>query len=126
MHARERVIRERFAGHNCSRCGRPHGHPGVLILARRHNVWLVLVTCPQCEHRGIFIVSFPSAAVQGEEGQRAADPAALDVRTLSAASLAGALPDAGVARAITLDDVLQMRAFLQRFDGDFQRAFAEP
>lgn len=126
MHARERVIREHFAGHDCSHCGQPQIHAGVLVLARRRDTWLVLVTCPRCDHRGIFVVSFPPAAGQSDPRLRAINPADLEVRALSPESLAAALPEALVAPVITWDDVLQMRTFLQSFDGDFQRAFAEP
>lgn len=124
MHARERVIRERFAEHACSHCGRSHLHPGVLVLARRRETWLVLVTCPRCDHRGIFVVSFPHASGSNDWGYQTTDRAGLEVRALTPEALAAALPEALIAPAITWDDVFQMRTFLQSFDGDFKRAFA--
>lgn len=125
MHARERVIRKRFAAHICSNCGQSHHEVGVLILARRHDTWLVMVTCPRCDHRAIFVVSFPSTTDQGNASRQPANPAALQVRALSAESLAAAMTEATTAPAISLDDVTGMRAFLQTFDGNFRRIFAE-
>ena len=103
MHARERMIQERFATHTCADCGWPYAPRSVLVLARRRSTWMVLVTCAQCGRRGIFVVSFPTHA----------DPAHAD----------SAPP---IAEPISLDEVDRMHAFLATFDGDFRRAFATP
>lgn len=126
MHARERIIRERFAAQACAQCGRQRAGTRVLVLARRRNTWLVLVTCAGCDHRGIYVVSFPTPASLDADGWRATDPLDVQVRPLSAGSLA-MLPSARepLNEPITVDDVSAMRAFLQTFDGDFHRAFAE-
>jgi hypothetical protein len=127
MHARERLIREHFAAHACPRCERPQDHAGMLVLARRHDTWLVLVACPACDHRGIYVAAFPPADRGHAARAWPGDAGALEVRPLSPAALAAGLfaattPDAPT---ITRDDVQAMHAFLQAFDGDFQRVFAD-
>ena len=127
LHARERVIRQRFATLTCPRCQQFQHQAGVLVLARRHDTWLVLVTCAHCDHRGIYIAAFPPPASAGSAPSWSDDPLALDVRPLSPAALAAGLFPA-IPRetpAVTLDDVHAMRAFLGSFDGDFQRLFAD-
>ena len=122
MHARERIIRERFAQQQCQECGSPYDEDGILVLARRRSTWMVLVTCPSCEHRGIFVVSFPTAL------DTKAHHAKLDL-----SSLPGALADTAnvtIGHApppesdpVSLGEVNQMREFLDTFDGNFHRLF---
>ena len=126
MHAHERVIREHFAAHACPRCARLRERVGMLVLARRHDTWLVLVTCPACDHRGIYIAAFSPATSQHLARSSPGDASALEVRPLSPAALATGLFTGAAREAVpvTRDDVAAMRAFLQTFDGDFQRLFA--
>jgi hypothetical protein len=60
MHARERVIRDRFADQACSHCGAHYPPASVVCLAHRRSAWIVMATCGRCERRGIFVVTFPS------------------------------------------------------------------
>lgn len=62
VHAHERIIRDRFTRNTCATCGVYHTADDVLVLARRSRAWLVLVTCHECQRRGIFVVTFPRAA----------------------------------------------------------------
>jgi hypothetical protein len=122
MHARERIIRERFAQQRCQECGSPYEEDGILVLARRRSTWMVLVTCKSCEHRGIFVVSFPSAL------DTKAHDAKLDLAAMPEALADTANVTLGPAPQrqqgpVTLDEVNQMRDFLDRFDGNFHRLF---
>jgi hypothetical protein len=122
MHARERIIRERFAQQQCQECGSPYDEDGILVLARRRTTWMVLVTCKSCEHRGIFVVSFPSA-VDTKAHDAKLDLSALpDARAETANVTLGATyrPSQG---PVTTDEVNQMRDFLADFDGNFHRLF---
>jgi hypothetical protein len=76
---------------------------------------MVLVTCGQCDHRGIFVVTFPSGAAHPGEPWEADEPA---IDGLRADDLE--VPDA----PISAEDVASMREFLSRFDGNFRRIFA--
>lgn len=115
MHARERIIRERFARRACADCGHLYTPADVLVLARRRSAWIVLVTCGYCDRRGIFVVTFPRGAPgPGEQWEPKESPIVdLPVDNLK-------VPGA----PITSDDVASMREFLGRFDGNFQRIFA--
>ena len=59
MQARERIIRARFAEHVCGHCGAHYTPESVLVLARRRSAWMVMASCPHCQRRGLFVVSFP-------------------------------------------------------------------
>lgn len=115
MHARERIIRERFAAQTCEGCGQPYLPGSVLILARRRSAWMVLVSCPRCDHRGIFVVSFRHGA---RPASHAWPPPDLDT-----------LPDAlnlTDQSPVSPDDVARIRDFLAHFDGDFRKLFSSP
>ena len=62
VNTHERIIRDRFMRNTCTTCGVYHTADDVLVLARRSRAWLVLVTCHECQRRGIFVVTFPRAA----------------------------------------------------------------
>jgi hypothetical protein len=122
MHARERLIQERFATQTCAECGWPYSPRGVLVLARRRAAWMVLVTCNECHRRGIFVVSFPPSteppeqtAAQPGPGALEGSPSATQVHTTSPLS-----------PPITSAEVEQFREFLTNFDGNFRRAFGNP
>ena len=58
MHARERIIRDRFAGQTCGHCGEVYPPDGVIVLARRPSAWMVMASCRSCQNRCIYVVSF--------------------------------------------------------------------
>lgn len=62
VNAQERIIRDRFTRNTCANCGVYHTADDVLVLARRSRAWLVLVSCHECQRRGIFVVTFPRPA----------------------------------------------------------------
>ena len=61
MNTHERLIRERFARRRCGSCGALLTPESVIVLARRSNAWLLMATCSACQHRGIFVASFPGS-----------------------------------------------------------------
>jgi hypothetical protein len=124
MHTRERMIRERFATRVCEHCGHVYASGNVLVLARRRPAWVVLVSCAYCDHRSIFVVSFPHADNADPErphGWESPDISISDpyVNPRDAAQSEQLAP-------ISADEVIQMREFLAHFDGDFKRAFSDP
>ena len=128
MHARERLIRERFATLDCHACGHTYSFESVLVLARRHSTWMVMASCPWCEHRAIYVVTFPPRTSTSNPMQQAHTtriewgPHANTPSDLRAEDASSVQPPAG--SPVTLHDVEQMRAFLDRFDGNFKRAFS--
>ena len=117
MHARERIIRERFATRSCETCGQRYTGGGVLVLARRSTAWMVLVTCAHCEHRGIYVVSFPADPLMAHERWDGPLP------TRQVEPVPPLLARHG---PVSVDDVTRMHDFLSRFDGDFRRLFSAP
>jgi hypothetical protein len=122
MHARERIIRERFAQQQCQQCGARYDEDSILVLARRRLTWMVLVTCKSCEHRGIFVVSFPSA-VDTKAQDAKLDLSALPDALAETANVTLSVGSQPISGPITTDEVNQMRDFLSDFDGNFHRLF---
>ena len=119
MYARERIIRDRFAKRSCGRCGAPYSSESVVILARRPSHWMVMVSCRDCSHRNVYLISFAEAesthdasAIADADSPLASPPAA----ALSAPSI----------EPITEADVAAMHDFLHNFSGDFQTLFSTP
>lgn len=59
MYSQERHIRDRFSRYACVKCGACHTGDDVIVLARRASAWLIMLTCTQCQRRGVFVVSAP-------------------------------------------------------------------
>lgn len=138
MHARERIIRERFAAQTCAECGAQHTPESVLILARRPTTWMVMVSCPACQQRTLFLVSFPDAhepSAPAASQPLTSAPLLPDVASppppLSSPPLPHHShhphhsPQARASAPVTAHDVDEMHAFLASFTGDFQRLFAQ-
>lgn len=145
MKGQERILRERFAQVACQSCGVDHLPDDMLVLAQRGSRWLVLLTCHQCKHRGIFVASFPHPSSRAERLDALDSLDSLDSFDLSAPAdpLAPTLPDlwapstvspANVSdarrastphdnSAITAADVVSIRQFLDGFNGDFHALF---
>ncbi len=121
MRARERIIRERLATRACATCGGHYADSGLVVLAHRGSAWVVLATCPMCERRNIFFVSFrqPSSTESDDHLPLLVD----DILISGASEDAEAPPTTAQGGGISADDVLSMRAFLSAFDGDFKRLF---
>lgn len=60
MHAREDAIKRHLAQHPCKACHHSSQPEAMLVLVRRSRAWIVMATCGNCHHRGIFVVSFPA------------------------------------------------------------------
>jgi hypothetical protein len=122
MHARERIIRERFAQQKCQECGSHYDEDGILVLARRRSTWMVLVTCQSCEHRGIFVVSFPTA-LDAKAQHSKLDLSSLPDALTDTANVTLGHPPQPSSDPVSADEVNQMRDFLTTFDGNFHRLF---
>jgi|ERR1051326_3655473 hypothetical protein len=128
MHAQERLIRRLFTTQHCNHCHSAYEEESVTVLARRSEVWMVMVSCASCGRKGIFVVSFPGST-RSERRKTILEAEALGEGALTEAVLAdespvaaGTSPDSPV----TADDVIDMHLFLKRFDGNFAALFASP
>src|SRR3989442_13746332 len=59
MDGQERIIRRLFTEKQCHRCGRPYEAERLLVLARRSEVWMVMISCQDCEQKDTYVVKFP-------------------------------------------------------------------
>jgi hypothetical protein len=128
MHAQERLIRRLFTTQHCNHCHAAYAEESVTVLARRSEVWMVMVSCGSCGRKGIFVVSFPGSS-RSERRRTILEAEALGEGALTEAALADEPPAAAGAPAsgpVTTDDVIDMHLFLQRFDGNFSALFASP
>jgi hypothetical protein len=150
MHARERIVRERFAEQTCTHCGAQYPPDGVVVLARRRSTWMVMATCTQCQQRGLFVVSFPDAHHDANHAQShetlpaaqldvsvdlpeiisnnflPARPNSLDHPLADTPPLdqPGLMPPGKTPSPVTVNDVNEMHAFLAGFSGNFSTLFA--
>ena len=123
MHWRERSIRERFERQTCSQYGATYPPASVVVIAHRGAVYVLMASCEHCQHRAIFLVSFPQqpASTHPVISQPLAPRA-----DLSALMASSPLSSASSARsAISPTDVDEMRQFLATFDGDFLSLFGQ-
>ncbi len=128
MHAQERLIRQLFTAQQCSHCTTPYQEERVVVLARRGGVWMILASCAACEHKGIFVVSFPGS-LQQDQRSMLINAEILGEGALTEAVLADDPPDRAetpTPSPVTCDDVIDMHVFLRHFDGDFAALFALP
>ncbi len=134
MDAQERIIRRLFTEQQCHYCGRPYEPERMLILARRTEVWMVMISCGDCEQKDTYVIKFPPQ-MQGRRSvtsYRLSRPSVSKASTPSTPLPQGPLPDfpqvpetPRLSGPVNADDVLDMYLFLKNFNGDFQRLVAE-
>lgn len=127
MHARDRIVRERFTARVCPSCRHHYSASDVFVLARRQPAWVVLARCEHCGHRAIYMVSFPAEHLADSGDDSAVEPAGDGGTPAERARLAAdlaAMSGAMTAEPVSAEDVASMREFLGGFDGDFKALFA--
>ena len=134
MDGQERIIRRLFTEKRCHRCGRPYDAEQVLVLARRSEVWMVMISCQDWEQKETYVVKFPPQ-MQGRRrvtSYRLSRPPAssplpqeLEGPQQKRPEMPAAPPPLAAEDPVNADDVLDMHLFLENFNGDFQRLFAE-
>src|SRR5579862_8252550 len=122
MEARERLIRQLLQKQRCQLCHSTYTPEESIILARRFDVWLVMASCTICQQKDTFVIQF-SSPVRGRRritSYRLSNPSSSSTSPRAASHSHGQ-----ESLAVSFDDVLEMHKFLEDFDGDFQRLFAE-
>jgi hypothetical protein len=61
MHSHDALLRRRFAQQPCSKCQNRGLPETLLVLVRRPRTWVVMATCANCHHRGLYLISAPRA-----------------------------------------------------------------
>lgn len=131
VHGQEDIIRERLTRDHCGACGASRSHDDILVLAHRSSHWLMLVVCWRCQHRGIFIASFPGDRLAPTTEHLSLDPRHPLLDPSLDAQLPAPPPPTIVPlpptdpqnAQITCGDVERMRQFLRGFNGDFHALF---
>lgn len=101
-----------------------------MVLARRSEVWMVMISCMDCEQKDTFVVKFPPQ-IQGRRitSYRLSKPPSSPTATPFPEEPGQAFPELPETPLPTVpvntDDVLNMHLFLKDFNGDFQRLFTE-
>jgi hypothetical protein len=114
----KRIVLDRME--RCSVCHRGFEPDDVHVLSRKADMWMLMVSCEECHAR-----NFVAAVI----GDGDAEEAQLALRRLGEEHIRSRLdiePESEVAgEPVSVDDVLEIHEFLQGFDGDFQRLFAD-
>lgn len=128
MDEQERLIKRLFMEQTCQHCGSAFQAEDVHVLARRRELWLVMVTCQHCQQKSNYVVRSPYQArgTRYTAGYRISQPlpeSSLPAAEEMAARLADEPPVSSL--PVSADDVLEMHLFLKDFDGDFRRLFKD-
>jgi hypothetical protein len=133
MDGQERIIRRLFTEKHCHRCGYPYEPEQLLVLARRSDVWMVMISCQECEQKETYVVKFPPQ-MQGRRRVTsyhlsrppASTPMPKELEESQQKRQEGLeTPPLAAPYPVNADDVLDMHLFLKDFNGDFLRLFAE-
>lgn len=115
----KRIVMDRME--RCSVCHRGFEPDDVHILSRKSDMWMLMVSCGECQAR-----NFVAAVI----GDGDAEEAQLALRRLGEEHVRTKLDvdavdegDGEPREPVSVDDVLEIHAFLQGFDGDFQALF---
>ncbi|MGH2444289.1 MAG: hypothetical protein ACRDFX_14125 [Chloroflexota bacterium] len=105
--AQERLVKQLVSTFRCHVCRRGYEREHVRVTARDELLWIVSVRCAQCRNQQVFWIALKDA----EAGNDARDTSeSEDLRFEGLGPVQG-------------DDVLDMHAFLQAFNGDFNALF---
>ncbi len=112
MDGGERTMRQAFIRHlvanlQCVSCGERYTRNDIYVLGHHEDVWVSAVVCNHCGTQGLVFATL-------REGNQFEFAARSDADELAALQQ---LPP------LSVDDVLDMHAFLRGFDGDMQTLF---
>lgn len=113
----KRIVLDRME--RCSVCHRGFEPDDVHVLSRKSDMWMLMVSCGECHAR-----NFVAAVI----GDGDAEEAQLALRRLGEEHIrtdsdSSETETEQPGEPISIDDVLDIHAFLQGFDGDFQALF---
>lgn len=115
MQPTDEQIRQLMATVSCAVCGANYQPASVDVLGHRDELWFLRVSCANCATSGLV-----AAMVKGAESA-AAEPEGAPAEPEPSTNLDLAPAPGPISRA----DVLAMRRFLARFDGDFRALFGD-
>jgi hypothetical protein len=103
----EKHVKKLLSSMKCGVCGCQYDSGNIRILGHREDLWFLSVFCPSCKSQGLV-----AAVVKGDAAcEVITELTQKEMRRLSA--------------PVTSDDLIDMYAFLQDFDGDFRALFTK-
>ena len=96
-----------LASFACAACGQPYGEAQIRLIAQREELYFVDLSCPHCGSQAVAIVTI----------QLEGDEAVLETGRVVLGD-GGPSLDEPARPSISVDDVLDMHAFLTEFGGD--------
>ncbi len=114
MDGDERAMRQAFIRHlvaniQCVGCGECYGRNDIYVLGHHEDVWVSAVVCAHCGTQGLVFATV-SADDRFEVGSRSAQDEEAILRQLP---------------GLSMDDVLDVHAFLRDYHGDVAALFRE-
>jgi hypothetical protein len=103
-------------GSGCTRCGQPYAAQGIRVLAQREEIAFVQLVCFACQTQTLALVTGAPAA---EDDTGASEEGILGDAADDEGETAAARPGLPISEA----DVLDMRAYLARYQGDVSGLF---
>ncbi|MDD5288624.1 MAG: hypothetical protein PHY28_05875 [Dehalococcoidales bacterium] len=103
----ERIVKKLMTSVKCTACGQNYLMRDVKILGNHQDLWFLQVSCSSCHSRYII-----AAVIRQDKNLEI-------ISDLTDAEL----PRFKNSRSLNADDVLDMHAFLNDFDGDFSGLF---
>jgi hypothetical protein len=116
-HRIRQIVLQRI-GH-CRVCHRQHEGGDVNLVSQKPDVWMMMVECPDCHTR-----SFVAAVVdekRTDEARSALEEMAIELSVRDVSSAPNELVPP--TEPLSEGDVVEMRGFLEGFNGDFKRLF---
>jgi hypothetical protein len=98
-------LRTQLTSFGCAACGAPYEPGRIRLLAERDGLYFVDLACTSCASRAVAIVTVEL----DDEDEPRADPG--DLVQLTAGAMAAP------SDPVSIDDVIDMHRFLDRFDG---------
>lgn len=105
---KRRMVLKLISHLRCLECGRPYERQDFTLVHRWDDVWLLNANCPRCDQSSHVVIFMQLNA----ERDLATDLTPDELRQVRDWP------------PITADDVLDVHAMLQEFDGDFEELFA--
>jgi len=102
-------VRQLIANIKCVVCSQKYSENDVFIMGRQDGVWMLMVSCPDCQTQGIIL----AMVKEDEQIEVITDLTPEELEKIE------------VMPAIDIDDVLDVHRFLRDFDGDFRELFKE-
>ncbi len=114
MDGEERAMRQAFIRHlvaalQCVSCGERYTRNDIYVLGHHEDVWVSAVVCNSCGTQGLVFATLR----EGNQFEFASRPEAEELATLEQ------MPP------LSIDDVLDVHAFLKGFAGDVRALFRE-